>query len=178
MCDWPIQHRLPSPVFRRLARKTCARGRKGTGGRPINICDHMGQCGIPPFPCSHSLVDAHPRMMSLLVAPYSPFLNPIEEFFSAWRWKVFDHRPQDQMSLLDAMDATCQDITAEHCQGWIRHTKRFFQDALPEKISDVMWMRTCGQTQKTGPIRLHLLLLYYVLQFIGGFFCFNIHIIQ
>ncbi len=32
--------------------------------------------------------DAHPRMMSLLVAPYSPFLNPIEEFFSAWRWKV------------------------------------------------------------------------------------------
>ncbi len=29
---------------------------KGTGGRPVNICDHMGQCGIPPFPCSHSLV--------------------------------------------------------------------------------------------------------------------------
>ncbi len=33
--------------------------------------------------------DAHSRMMSLFVAPYSPFLNPIEEFFSAWRWKVF-----------------------------------------------------------------------------------------
>ncbi len=74
--------------------------------------------------------DAHPRMMSLFVAPYSPFLNPIEEFFSAWRWKVFDHRPQDQMSLLDAMDAACQDITAEHCQGWIRHTKRFFPRCL------------------------------------------------
>ncbi|XP_051548037.1 uncharacterized protein LOC127437256 [Myxocyprinus asiaticus] len=29
--------------------------------------------------------DAHPRMMSLFLAPYSPFLNPIEEFFSAWR---------------------------------------------------------------------------------------------
>ncbi len=38
--------------------------------------------------------DAHPRMMSLLVAPYSHFLNPTEEFFSAWRWKVltFVHR--------------------------------------------------------------------------------------
>ncbi|KAI7797505.1 hypothetical protein IRJ41_013831 [Triplophysa rosa] len=22
----------------------------------LSICDHMGQCGIPPFPCSHSLV--------------------------------------------------------------------------------------------------------------------------
>ncbi len=39
--------------------------------------------------------DAYPRMMSLFVAPYSPFLNLIEEFFSAWKWKVFDHRPQD-----------------------------------------------------------------------------------
>ncbi|KAJ8351661.1 hypothetical protein SKAU_G00231370 [Synaphobranchus kaupii] len=27
--------------------------------------------------------------------PYSPILNPIEEFFSAWRWKVYDHRPYD-----------------------------------------------------------------------------------
>ncbi len=71
--------------------------------------------------------DAHPRMLSLFIARYSPFLNPIEEFFSAWRWKVFDHRPQDQMSLLDAMDAASQDITAEHCQGWIWHT----QNILP-----------------------------------------------
>ncbi len=56
MCDWPIQHRPPSPVFRRLSQKTSARGRNGTGGRHVDICDHMGQCGIPPFPCSHSLV--------------------------------------------------------------------------------------------------------------------------
>ncbi len=88
--------------------------------------------------------DAHPRMMSLFVAPYSPFLNPIEEFFSAWRWKVFDHRPQDQMSLLDAMDAACQDITAEHCQGWIRHTKIFFPRCLAREdircdVDENMW---------------------------------------
>ncbi len=60
--------------------------------------------------------DTHSRMMSLFLGPYSPFLNHIEEFFSAWRWKVFDHRPQDQMSLQDAMDAECQDITAEQYQ--------------------------------------------------------------
>ncbi|XP_048826950.1 uncharacterized protein LOC125704854 [Brienomyrus brachyistius] len=88
--------------------------------------------------------DAHPRMMSHFLAPYSPFLNPIEEFFSAWRWKVFDHRPHDQMSLLDAMDAACQDITAEHCQGWIRHAKRFFPRCLAREdircdVDENMW---------------------------------------
>ncbi|KAI2643760.1 hypothetical protein ROHU_027153 [Labeo rohita] len=35
----------------------------------------------------------HPRMMMLFLPAYSPFLNPIEEFFSAWRWKVYDHHP-------------------------------------------------------------------------------------
>lgn len=39
---------------------------------------------------------------------YSPFLNPIEEFFSAWRWKVYDHHPYEQMPLLDAMTGTAE----------------------------------------------------------------------
>nr|XP_024659555.1 uncharacterized protein LOC112435343 [Maylandia zebra] len=55
--------------------------------------------------------EVHPRLVSLFLPPYSPFLNPIEEFFSAWRWKVYDHQPHDQMSLLEAMDAGSRDIT-------------------------------------------------------------------
>ena len=74
--------------------------------------------------------DAHPRTMSLFLAPYSPLLNPIEELFSAWRWKVLDHRPHHQMSLLDAMDAANQDTTAEHCEGWMRHAKILFPRCL------------------------------------------------
>ena len=50
---------------------------------------------------------AHPRMMMLFLPAYSPMLNPIEEFLPCWRWKVYDHRPYDQMSLLDAMNAAC-----------------------------------------------------------------------
>ncbi|XP_059404951.1 uncharacterized protein LOC132140157 [Carassius carassius] len=69
---------------------------------------------------------AHERITVEFLPPYSPFLNPIEEFFSAWRWKVYDHRPQNQMSLLDAMNAACEDITADHCRGWVRHSRRFF----------------------------------------------------
>ncbi|KAI7810071.1 hypothetical protein IRJ41_021635, partial [Triplophysa rosa] len=69
---------------------------------------------------------AHPRMVSLFLPPYSPFLNPIEEFFSSWGWKVYDRHPHDQMSLLDRMNAGCLDISSEDCEGWIRHAKRFF----------------------------------------------------
>ena len=30
-------------------------------------------------------LQAHPQFMTLYLPPYSPFLNPIEDFFSAWR---------------------------------------------------------------------------------------------
>ncbi|RXN33978.1 hypothetical protein ROHU_015236 [Labeo rohita] len=69
---------------------------------------------------------AQPRIMMQFLPAYSPFLNPIEEFFSAWRWKVYDHRPYEQMPLLEAMNAGCLAIGAENCQGWIRHARRYF----------------------------------------------------
>ncbi|XP_049336457.1 uncharacterized protein LOC125802431 [Astyanax mexicanus] len=30
------------------------------------------------------------EFLNVFLPPYSPFLNPTEEFFSAWRWKVYD----------------------------------------------------------------------------------------
>jgi transposase len=33
---------------------------------------------------------------------YSPFLNPIEEFFSTWQWRVFDCNLYAQQNLLEA----------------------------------------------------------------------------
>ncbi|RXN10210.1 trypsin-2-like protein [Labeo rohita] len=33
------------------------------------------------------------QFMNLYLPPYSPFLNPIEEFFSSWRWKAYDRQP-------------------------------------------------------------------------------------
>lgn len=64
----------------------------------------------------------HPRMM-VQIPPYSPFLNPIEEFVHAWRWKEYDHLP---MPLLNAMTAASQVIDANACQGWIRHARKCF----------------------------------------------------
>ncbi|KAJ8332376.1 hypothetical protein SKAU_G00425490 [Synaphobranchus kaupii] len=67
---------------------------------------------------------AHPRFSGLFLPPYSPFLNPIEELFSAWRWKVYDRNPHERMTLLQAMEEACGDIHADACQGWIRHARR------------------------------------------------------
>ena len=42
----------------------------------------------------------HDQFEVLYLPPYSPFLNPIEELFSAWRWRVYDRQPHARMPLL------------------------------------------------------------------------------
>jgi len=66
-----------------------------------------------------------PRFTNVFLPPYSPFLNPIEEFFSAWRWKVYDRNPYVQIDLLQAMEEACGDIAVESCQGWLRPSRAF-----------------------------------------------------
>lgn len=68
----------------------------------------------------------HPRFVMVFLPAYSPFLNPIEELFSSWRWKVYDRNPYGRATLLQAMEEACGDIDADACQGWIRHSQRFF----------------------------------------------------
>ena len=75
-----------------------------------NVSFHRG-------PLIRAWFTAHPRMLMVLLSPYSPFLNSIEEFFSAW-WRVYEHRALNQRSLLQAMDAACVDVTADQCKGW------------------------------------------------------------
>ncbi|KAL7839064.1 hypothetical protein SRHO_G00257220 [Serrasalmus rhombeus] len=55
----------------------------------------------------------NPQFVVLHLPPYSPFLNPIEEFFSAWRWKVYERRPHERVALLQAMEEACDDIHAD-----------------------------------------------------------------
>ena len=69
---------------------------------------------------------AHPLFVTLHLPQYSPFLNPIEGFLSAWRWKAYDRHPHERATLLLAMNEACDDINADQCQAWIHHAKRFF----------------------------------------------------
>ncbi len=74
------------------------------------------------------------RMLMEFLPHYSPFLNPIEEFYSAWRWKVYERQPHTLMTLLAAMDVACEeDITVDACRGWIRHSKISFPCCLAKE---------------------------------------------
>ena len=52
------------------------------------------------------------RFNALNLPQYTPFLNPIEEFFSAWCWKVCDHKPHARypLQVRSIMDMACKVI--------------------------------------------------------------------
>ncbi|XP_046698560.1 uncharacterized protein LOC124381187 [Silurus meridionalis] len=84
------------------------------------------------------------HFLNVCLPPYSPFLNPIEEFFSSWRWKVYDRQPYTREDLLRAMELACVDIPVEAFQGWIRHSRAFFprclaRDNIACDVDEVMW---------------------------------------
>ncbi|KAL3980184.1 protein O-mannose beta-1,4-N-acetylglucosaminyltransferase [Sarotherodon galilaeus] len=84
------------------------------------------------------------HFLNVCLPPYSPFLNPIEEFFSSWTWKVYDRQPYTRENLLRAMELACVDIPAEAFQGWIRHSRAFFPQCLARdniacNVDEVMW---------------------------------------
>lgn len=65
-------------------------------------------CIIPPFHCSGPKLDyQHPQSSLQYLSPYSPFLNPTEEFVSAWRWKVYNLQPYVRIPLVQAMEEAC-----------------------------------------------------------------------
>ncbi len=43
---------------------------------------------------------------------------------------MYDRHPHEHVTLLQAMDEACGDITAEQCQAWNRHARRFFPRCL------------------------------------------------
>ncbi|CAM4573550.1 unnamed protein product [Leuciscus chuanchicus] len=84
------------------------------------------------------------HFLNVCLPPYSPFLNPIEEFFSSWRWKVYDRQPYTTENLLRAMELACVDIPVEAFQEWFRHSRAFFprclaRDNIACDVDEVMW---------------------------------------
>lgn len=80
-------------------------------------------------------------MVCLLLSSYSPFLNPVVEFFSAWRWRVYDHQPRAQVALLDAMNAACQEITLSRMDQTCKkiHPRCLGREDIRCDVVEVMW---------------------------------------
>lgn len=94
--------------------KTGARSRKGTVERKReDICDCIGQSSIP---CD-GLVCC-PSKNGFSSPPPLTFLQPVEVLFFFSLSGGGKCLPHGQMSLLDAMDASCR--------GWTNHAKRFY----------------------------------------------------
>ncbi len=112
----------------------------------------------------------NPRFINVCLPPYSPFLNPIEEFFSAWRWKVYDRNPYAQENLIQSMDAACDNIGVEAIQAWIRHAKGFFprclaRDRIACDVDEVLCMMLRQNDSKTL-LAIDLLHILFVTTFI------------
>lgn len=90
--------------------------------------------------------DDHSDCMQVFLPPYSPFLNPIEEFFSAWRWRVYDHDARDQASLFEAMSEACSAVRTESFRGWMRHSRQYFPRCIAKEdiiadVDEMLWPR-------------------------------------
>lgn len=71
-----------------------------------------------------------PNIEPLYLPPYSPFLNPIEECFSKVHQAICMIRPTLERSLLSAVDTAFSSVTAENCEGWIRHARAYNMQCL------------------------------------------------
>ncbi len=78
--------------------------------------------------------------------PFNHLTNQVWEHIYVYH---IYHRPKDQMSLLDAMNAACEDIKADHCRGWCVIQGYFSPGAWQWKTSDVILMKIFGLTNKS-----------------------------
>ncbi len=108
--------------------------------------------------------DTHSRMMSLFLAPYSPFLNPIEEFFWVWRWKVLTivHRTKCPSRMLHAKTSQLNNTRKD----------KAYQKILPKMPCQRRYQVWCGWehvAKRRRPGRLDYIYLFIL--FFFGFFC-------
>lgn len=73
----------------------------------------------------------------LLLPPYSPFLNPIENLFSKWKNNIRQARPQGEVELFNLINNVSILITPEDCNGYYQHMRRFITKCInKEEIVD------------------------------------------
>ncbi|OAD74016.1 hypothetical protein PHYBLDRAFT_145479 [Phycomyces blakesleeanus NRRL 1555(-)] len=66
----------------------------------------------------------------IYLAPYSPFLNPIEEFWSKVKFGVKREAFDNGDKLTPKIVKSCSEVALKDCLGWIRHSVSFFERCL------------------------------------------------
>lgn len=65
--------------------------------------------------------------------PYSPFLNPIEEFWSKVKSGIKRTPIDGKDTLTPRILESCSNVTLKDCKGWIKHSVSFFPRCLAEE---------------------------------------------
>ena len=66
----------------------------------------------------------------VLLPPYSPQLNPIEEVFSKWNNLIKMSNPMNETTLLNAIRTSSEMITTTDIQGYVRHMREYLVKAV------------------------------------------------
>ncbi|KAG2218177.1 hypothetical protein INT45_003603 [Circinella minor] len=88
--------------------------------------------------------------------PYSPFLNPIQEFWSKVKAGVRRDGLTKDDNLSSRITESSLTVTAEDCQGWIRHAIQFFDRFLPDHhlLLTLPLARKCRSIDISSPVNL------------------------
>ena len=62
--------------------------------------------------------------------PYSPFFNPIENFFSQWKQHVKQQKPANEVELRTAMDNVRNIVSVDDCNNYVANCNRNCQKCL------------------------------------------------
>lgn len=77
----------------------------------------------------HKNVDLRDELATQLLiiynAPYSLFLNPVEECFSLWKHLVRKRFPQNERELIDAILYVTHKISSIDCKNFIKYSLKF-----------------------------------------------------
>jgi transposase len=79
------------------------------------------------------LVTAHGHN-AVFIPPYCPFLNPIEEMFSQWKWFVKRSQPISEDQLYEAVHNTSEEISADNCLNYVKHMEAYLSLCLRKEV--------------------------------------------
>jgi len=69
----------------------------------------------------------------IFLPPYTPQLNPIEEFFSAWKSKIRSANCSSKVELMACINNKHVELTSSHCLAFYSHMQAFLVKALEKE---------------------------------------------
>lgn len=94
----------------------------------------MDNASIHKKPEIQKLIEERGYKLAFL-PPYSPFLNPIEEFWAKVKAGVRRSRLSTKDILSDRIKESSNLVTLSDLEGWVKHSVSFFERCLAGELN-------------------------------------------